>query len=116
MTTLTSEQNDVNACEPYYINEAAVASGLAKLIGHPPENAPKPKRRTVRSLYRDIDVHRSKAEAWPTTMPALTEVEAKAAGKRLYRAFMKRPWTGAVVATSGNRNTWVRRGVDQTDG
>ena len=48
---------------------------------------------------------------WPDDTPAPTEREAIAGAKRLYRKAMGRPWRGAVKATSGNRHTWIRRGV-----
>lgn len=37
--------------------------------------------------------------------------EAVTAARRLYRFAMKRPFRGKVKLTSGNRFTWVRRGV-----
>lgn len=83
----------------------------------------KPVRRTVRQLYRPIDIH-SSAPAWPAVVPALTEAEAIAAGKRLFRRFYQDRWykerrrpvprkqtAMPVKVTSGNRNNWVRRGV-----
>jgi hypothetical protein len=104
MDTLSSAPNAVNLPGP----SAAEAAAVAKLIGHPPENAPAKPRRKVRSLYRSIDVHRSEAEAWPAVIPPLTEAEAKTAGKRLYRAFMRKPWKGDVIVSSGNRASRIR--------
>ena len=40
-----------------------------------------------------------------------TPQEAMSAARRLYRFGMKKPWRGKVELTSGNRVTWVRRGV-----
>lgn len=47
---------------------------------------------------------------WPSPIPKLTEPEAIAAAKRLYRFGMKRTWRGPIRVTSGNRYTWIRRG------
>jgi hypothetical protein len=44
-------------------------------------------------------------------MPIPSDKEAIAGAKRLYRRAMGRPFRGKVVATSGNRYTWIRRGV-----
>lgn len=48
---------------------------------------------------------------WPADLPIPSEKEAIAGAKRLYRRAMGKPFRGKVVATSGNRYTWVRRGV-----
>lgn len=48
---------------------------------------------------------------WPDDLPIPTDQEAITGAKRLYRRAMGRPFRGKVVATSGNRYTWVRRGV-----
>lgn len=40
-----------------------------------------------------------------------TSQEAMTAARRLYRFAMKKPFAGKVVLTSGNRYTWIRRGV-----
>jgi hypothetical protein len=45
-------------------------------------------RRTVRTLYRPIDIH-SQAPAWPDTIPPLTETEAIRASQRLYEKFYR---------------------------
>lgn len=49
---------------------------------------------------------------WPqgVKLPPLDEREAISAVKRLYRKWMKRPFKGKFVITSGNRNTWVYHG------
>src|SRR5215831_12252437 len=49
--------------------------------------------------------------AWPTNLPPITDQEAVALVKRLYRFAMKRPLKIPVKITTGNRETWVRRGV-----
>jgi hypothetical protein len=48
---------------------------------------------------------------WPEIIPDLTGDEAIAAAKRLYRFTMKKPFPGKWQIASGNRFTWVRRGV-----
>jgi hypothetical protein len=48
---------------------------------------------------------------WPSDMPIPSAKEAITGAKRLYRRAMGRPFKGKVVVTSGNRYTWVRRGV-----
>jgi len=57
----------------------------------------------------------AKVEAlWPvdrTQLPALTEQEALSAAKRLFRLGMGKAWTGKLQITSGNRYTWIRRGI-----
>lgn len=60
---------------------------------------------TTRPEYKAV--HR----AWPTPIPVMHADEAVTAAKRLYRFAMKKPWRGKVQLTSGNRHTWVRRGV-----
>src|SRR5436190_12558162 len=50
-------------------------------------------------------------ERWGGEQPVLSPDESIAAAKRLYRKAMGRPWTGGVRITSGNRITWIRRGV-----
>ena len=49
--------------------------------------------------------------AWPTDVPALTAEEAVKAAPRLYLAGMGTRWNGEVKVTSGNRYSWIRRGV-----
>lgn len=49
--------------------------------------------------------------AWPETMPIPTAQEAVTGAKRLYRLIMGRPFRGKVKVTSGNRYTYIRRGV-----
>lgn len=90
---------------------------------------------STRARYRTIDVHRAAAEAWPAAIPRLTDAEATKAAQLLYRRFYqdrvyqeqhgmsrsayyrKRGETAPlrkptpVKITSGNRYTWVRRGV-----
>ena len=81
-------------------------------------------RRTVRSLYKAIDVHAESPEAWPGTIPDLTSEEAVKAGRQLYRRFYVIEWyrergkkrpTGrkpiAVKVTSGNRYSRIRSGT-----
>ena len=48
---------------------------------------------------------------WPADIPPPSAQEAITGAKRLYRRAMGRPFRGKVVATTGNRITWVRRGV-----
>ena len=48
---------------------------------------------------------------WPNRCPVPTPQEALRGAKRLYRVAMGRPWRGDVKLTSGNRHTWIRRGV-----
>ncbi len=49
---------------------------------------------------------------WPTDRNLVpTDAEAIKGVKRLYRKAMGRPWRGKVEVTSGNRHTWIRRGV-----
>ena len=43
--------------------------------------------------------------------PVLSPEASITAAKRLYRKALGRPWKGPVKLTSGNRSTWVRRGV-----
>jgi hypothetical protein len=43
--------------------------------------------------------------------PVLSPDASIKAAKRLYRKALGKPWTGGVKLTSGNRQTWVRRGV-----
>jgi len=57
---------------------------------------------TRKEWYRRVNA------AWPGTVPTLTAEEAVRAAKKLYRFAMGFSWTGPVVVTSGNRNTWVR--------
>lgn len=49
--------------------------------------------------------------AWPDTVPQLTAQEAVSAGRRLYRLAMGKSFRGTIKVTSGNRHTWIRRGV-----
>ena len=52
------------------------------------------------------------AATWPhPLLPALTPAEAISAAKRLYRFALGKKFSGKVIATSGNRRTWVRSGV-----
>jgi hypothetical protein len=44
------------------------------------------KRRTTRQLYQPIDIH-SRAPAWPATIPALSDGEAKRAARLLWKRF-----------------------------
>lgn len=44
-------------------------------------------------------------------LPPITEREAITACKRLYRLAFKKPFTGKVKITSGNRYTYIRRGI-----
>ena len=62
-------------------------------------------RVTKREWYRRVN------DAWPEVVPPLSAVEAVRAVKRLYRFAMKRTWQGAVKIATGNRYTWIRRGV-----
>lgn len=48
---------------------------------------------------------------WPADVPKPSPQEAITGAKRLYRRGMGRPFRGKVRITSGNRYTWVRRGV-----
>lgn len=50
-------------------------------------------------------------ERWGGQQPVLSPEDSVAAAKRLYRQAMGHPWRGEVRLTSGNRYTWVRRGV-----
>lgn len=43
--------------------------------------------------------------------PVLSGQESILAARKLYRHAMGKAWTGKVELTSGNRYTWVRRGV-----
>lgn len=45
------------------------------------------------------------------SQPILSGQESIAAAKRLYRRAMGKPFDGTVKLTSGNRYTWVKRGV-----
>ncbi|HEY2530387.1 MAG TPA: hypothetical protein VGJ20_21035 [Xanthobacteraceae bacterium] len=56
--------------------------------------------------------YRSVNGAWPMDdVPLPTPQEALTGAKRLYRLVMGKPWRGQWKPTSGNRNTWPRRGV-----
>lgn len=48
---------------------------------------------------------------WPAEMPIPSDQEAITGAKRLYRRAMGKPFRGKVVATSGNRYTWIRSRV-----
>ncbi len=48
---------------------------------------------------------------WPSHLPVPTEQEAIAGAKLLFRKGMGRSFKGKVKLTSGNRHTWIRRGV-----
>jgi hypothetical protein len=50
-------------------------------------------------------------ERWAGQYPVLSPEASVKAAKRLYRKAMGRPWKGKVEIVSGNRHTWVRRGV-----
>ena len=43
--------------------------------------------------------------------PILSEVDSLYAARKLYRKAMGKEWRGEVKLTSGNRYTWIRRGV-----
>ena len=43
--------------------------------------------------------------------PILSEVDSLYAARKLYRKAMGREWCGEFKLTSGNRYTWIRRGV-----
>lgn len=58
-----------------------------------------------------MDIYEHVNKLWPKELPPLTEPEAAAAVRRLYRKALGKPWRGPVEITSGNRYTWVRRGV-----
>jgi hypothetical protein len=61
---------------------------------------------TVREWYRRVN------ELWPATLPPLTGPEAIRAARRLYRFALGKSWpAGMTKITSGNRYTWIRRGV-----
>lgn len=64
-------------------------------------------RVTRQEWYRRVNA------AWPAVVPPLTAEEAVRAGPRLYRFVTGRTWSkfGEVRITSGNRYTWIRRGV-----
>lgn len=49
--------------------------------------------------------------SWPTPVPQLTAEEAVKAARKLWRWGMGENWVGPIEVTSGNRYTWVRRGV-----
>lgn len=83
----------------------AEAEMVAKLIGHPPVNAPKPRR----SRYEDIDLHGRKAAIWPDgPLPKMTGEEAVRAAKRLWRKAVGLPWPGTWKAGRGNHRTYPR--------
>lgn len=48
---------------------------------------------------------------WPRDLAKPSAQEAITGAKRLYRRAMGRPFRGKVVATSGRRYSWIRRGV-----
>lgn len=48
---------------------------------------------------------------WPKDAPVPTPDEAVRGARRLMRVALGRKWSGQIKATTGNRNTWVRRGV-----
>lgn len=50
-------------------------------------------------------------DKWNGEQPVLSGEESIKAAKRLYRHAMKKPWNGEIRLTSGNRFTWVSRGV-----
>jgi len=50
-------------------------------------------------------------DKWPQPVPLPTEAEAIAGARRLFRKATGRAWRGRVRIASGNRHTWVRRGV-----
>tara|TARA_R110000744_G_scaffold83793_1_gene164112 strand:- start:371 stop:805 length:435 start_codon:yes stop_codon:yes gene_type:complete len=43
--------------------------------------------------------------------PILSEVDSLYAARKLYRKAMGKAWRGEFKLTSGNRYTWIRRGV-----
>lgn len=62
-----------------------------------------------RSVYADIDLHRSKAPAWPDgDLPKLTGDEAIRAAKRLWRNAVGKAWPGTWKAGRGNHRTHPR--------
>jgi hypothetical protein len=48
---------------------------------------------------------------FPKDLPKPTPEQAVNAARRLYRWMKGHKWTGPVELTSGNRYTWIRRGV-----
>lgn len=50
-------------------------------------------------------------ERWDGQSPVLSPDDSVKAAKRIFRQAMGRAWVGPVKLTSGNRYTWVRRGV-----
>lgn len=50
-------------------------------------------------------------DQWPDQLPKPTPEQAVNAARRLYRWAMGHTWTGPVRVTSGNRFTWISRGV-----
>lgn len=50
-------------------------------------------------------------DKWPAGMTAPDADEAIRGARRLYRKAFGKPWRGPVRLTSGNRHTWIRRGV-----
>jgi hypothetical protein len=59
----------------------------------------------------DSHVYKAVNSVWPEKTSALTEQEAIAVVKRLWRKFMGRPCPYRVKITSGNRYNWIRRGT-----
>lgn len=60
---------------------------------------------TRREWYRRVNA------AWPAKVPPLTDDEAIRAARKLYRFERGYMWEGRVEITSGNRYSWIRRGV-----
>ena len=48
---------------------------------------------------------------WPVFVPKPTPEEAIRGARKLYRFAFGKPFTGTVRITTGNRYTWIRRGV-----
>jgi len=65
----------------------------------------------VRAMATREDWDRLVNDKWPSDLPIPTEQEAIAGAKLLYRKGMGKPFKGEVRLASGNRHTWIRRGV-----
>lgn len=63
---------------------------------------------SVRKAYDPIDIQAAPKGAWPEVIPPLTEREARAAAKRLWRFAMGDDPCPGIEVTSGNRYTWTR--------
>jgi len=65
-----------------------------------------------KGTLRKADVwNRLVNEKFDGQSPILSPEASVKAAKRLYRKAMGDPWRGPVKVTSGNRQTWVRRGT-----